>query len=327
MCCAGGRPCDAAGAPNADASLAVDGHGVRPRNQRRTPSVPNVIDDTPERLLHAGDELAAVGDVPGIVSYLRDSWRYRDFTTSLAVADARSHHVDTLLGSVWQLLNPTLLVGVYYLIFGVIFDVNRGVENYLGFLVVGIFLFTFIRKSMSSGARAIINNRSLIQSIRFPRVVLPIATVLAELLTFLPSVLVIIVVALATGESITFGWLLLLPLIALLIVFNVGLALGASRLTVRFRDLDELLPFVLRLWFYMSGVLYPVSLVGEQLGSTWETIFEVNPAHVYITIGRDALLDGTTSLRLWGLGIGWAIALTTMMLLFFRRHELEYGGA
>lgn len=273
------------------------------------------------------DSLIAVGDVAPVRAYLGEAWRFRDFATSLAYADARSHHVDTFLGNAWQLLNPTLLVAVYYLIFGVLFDVNRGVDNYLGFLVVGIFLFTFIRKSMSSGARAIINNRSLTQSIRFPRVLLPVATVLAELLAFLPSILVIAVVMLMTGQAPAWTWLLLVPLTMLVVVFNVGLALGASQLTVRFRDLDELLPFVLRLWFYLSGVLYPVSLVEDKLGGAWKTVFELNPANVYITIGRDALMSGSADLERWAIGTGWAIVVVSVTFLFFRRHELEYGDA
>ena len=269
--------------------------------------------------------LVPVGDVPRLVPYLRDAWRYRDFTMSLAVADARSKHVDTVFGNIWQLINPALLVGVYYLIFGVIFDVTRGMDNYLGFLVVGVFLFSFIRKSTGSGASAVVNNRSLIQSIRFPRVVLPVATTLAELITFLPSVGVVVAVALLTGEQAHPIWLLLAPLAGLLFVFNVGLAMAASRFTVHFRDLEEMLPFLLRLWFYMSGVLYPVSRIGEQLGGTWQIIFEANPANVYITIGREAILDGTTSWELWVSGAAWAVGLVVVALVFFRRHELEYG--
>jgi teichoic acid transport system permease protein len=273
----------------------------------------------------AARSLQPVAAVPSLPQYVRDAWRYRDFTWSLAVADARSGHVDTVLGNLWQLLNPALLVGVYYLIFGVVFDVTRGMDNYLGFLVVGVFLFSFIRKATGSGARAVINNRSLIQSIRFPRVVLPIGNTIFELLTFIPSVAIVLVVALLTGESIEAAWVLLIPLTALMLVFNAGLAMAASRLTVHFRDLEEILPFALRLWFYMSGVLYPVDRIGDKLGGGWQTLFESNPANVYITIGRDAVLDGTTSATLWLEGVAWAVGVFAVALVFFRRHELEYG--
>jgi teichoic acid transport system permease protein len=272
-------------------------------------------------------QLHEVGAVPGLRTYVVEAWNRRYFAVSLAAADVRSSHVDTVLGSAWQLLNPTLLVAVYYLIFGVILDVSRGMDNYLGFLVVGVFLFTFIRKSTTSGARAIVNNRSVLQSVRFPRVLLPIATVLAELITFLPSIVVISAVMVITGEALAWTWLLLIPLVGVLLLFNMGMAFGASRFTVHSRDFEELLPFLLRLWFYMSGVLYPVARIGEELGSGWELLFELNPANVFITIGREALLDGTTSLRLWLIGVAWAIGVALVGLIFFRRHELEYGSA
>lgn len=270
-------------------------------------------------------QLLDVGAVPRLREYVRESWGRRDFALSLAAADVRSNHVDTALGSFWQLLNPTILVSVYYLIFGVILNVSRGMDNYLGFLVVGVFLFTFVRKSTMSGSRAIVNNRSLLQSVRFPRILLPVATVLSELLTFLPSLLVIFAVMVVTGEEPSFAWLLIVPLVGVLFVFSAGLALLASRFTVHFRDLEELLPFLLRLWFYMSGVLYPVSRIGEKLGGPWQTLFEANPAHVYIDIGRRALLDDTTSPMLWMVGIVWAVVAAGLGVVFFRRHELEYG--
>lgn len=290
-------------------------------------SIPTPSSQSTRRAPSQKSELRDVGAVPGLREYLADTWNRRDFAVSLAMADVRSNHVDTVLGNVWQLLNPALLVGVYYLIFGVIFDVTRGLDNYLGFLVVGVFLFTFTRKSTSSGARAIVNNRSLLQSVRFPRILLPIATVIAEFLIFLPSIAVVLTVMIVTGEEPSFAWLLLAPTVALLWVFNVGMAFVASRFTVHSRDFEEVLPFLLRLWFYMSGVLYPVSRIGEKLGDGWQLLFEANPAHVYITLGRDALLDGTTSGTRWLVGIGWAVGMAVVGAVFFRRHELEYGNA
>ena len=156
---------------------------------------------------------------------------------------------------------------------------------------------------------------------------LPVATVLAELLIFLPSMIVIYTVAVLTGEEISATWLLLFPLVLVQLLFNVGLALAASRSTVHFRDLEELLPFLLRLWFYMSGVLYPVSRIGDELGGFWQAVFEANPANVYITIGRDAILDNSASLGSWLLGLAWAFGVLVSAIWFFRRHELEYGRA
>jgi teichoic acid transport system permease protein len=272
-------------------------------------------------------KLIDVGAVPPLRQYLSGAWGHRDFAIYVGRADAQAHHVDTLLGSAWQLLNPTLLVAIYYLIFGVLFDeVNRGVDNYLGFLVVGVFLFTFTRKSAASGARSIVNNQALVNSVRFPRLLLPIAAVFAELLALIPSLLVIGAVAVLTGEPVTWYWFLVMPLILFQLLFNVGLALIVARLSVHFRDLDELLPFVLRLWFYLSGVLYPVTRIGEKLGGFWEAVFESNPIYIYIALGRMAILERETSLGLWAGAMAWGFGALAVGVVFFRRNELEYGN-
>lgn len=261
----------------------------------------------------------------GLVPYLRDAWRRRDFAIQLASADVRSNNTDTVLGNVWQLLNPTLLVAVYYLIFGIIFDVTRGVDNYLGFLVAGVFLFQFLRKSASSGARAVVNNRSLVQNIRFPRILLPVSVVLSEFFAFVPSLLVVYAVELATGEVVSWHWALI-PLVAVLqLAFNLGLAMFTARATTHFRDMEQLLPFLLRLWFYMSGVLYPLSRVGDALGGVWQTLFEANPASVYIELGRSALLENAAPPVDWLVGLGWALASVVLGTIFFRQREMEYG--
>lgn len=260
-----------------------------------------------------------------LLSYLREAWQRRDFAVQLAWADAQSNNTDTLLGNVWQLLNPTLLVAVYYLIFGVIFDVTRGMDNYLGFLVAGVFLFQFTRKSASSGARAVVNNRSLVQSISFPRILLPVSTVLSEFIAFVPSLLVVYAVELATGETVSWHWALIPVVVVVQLVFNLGLAMITARATTHFRDVEQLLPFLLRLWFYMSGVLYPVTRIGDALGGVWQTIFEANPAFMFLELGRAALLDNTAPPARWGWAVAWAVGLAVFGTVFFRQREMDYG--
>lgn len=272
--------------------------------------------------------LVPVGAVAPVGSYIAEAWQRRDFALNLAIADVRANNVNSLLGNLWHLLNPLLLVGVYYLIFGVVFDLSGrgGVDNYLGFLVIGVFLFTFTRKSTVVGARAIVNNRSLLQNIRFPRVLLPVSSVLSEFLAFVPSLVVILFVERATGEMPTPMWLLLVPIVIVQTVFNLGLSMVAARLTVHVRDFEQLLPFLLRLWFYLSGVLYPVDRIGEALSPFWREVFEANPAYVYIDLARQAMMQDVTSSKSWILAIAWAVVALVGGFVYFRGHELEYGN-
>ena len=92
----------------------------------------------------------------------------RDFAVALPFEEVRSTHQDTLLGNLWHLANPMLSVAVYYLVFGVMLDVSRGIDNYILFLMVGVFTFNLTARCVLGGATSISNNQGLMRSIRFP---------------------------------------------------------------------------------------------------------------------------------------------------------------
>ncbi|MDG1267756.1 MAG: hypothetical protein P8O03_15695, partial [Ilumatobacter sp.] len=102
-------------------------------------------------------------------SYLSELWSRRDYVKYVSQSNLRSQQMSTILGNVWHLLNPALQIAVFYLIFGVILGVDRGVDNLLAFISVGLFAYQFSTKSITSGSRAIVANRSLLKSIWFPR--------------------------------------------------------------------------------------------------------------------------------------------------------------
>ena len=130
---------------------------------------------------------------------------------ALPFEEVRSTHQDTLLGNVWHLANPMLSVAVYYLVFAVMTQVSRGVDNYILFLMVGVFTFNLTTRSVLGGATSIANNQGLMRSIRFPRAVLPFSVIMSRLYTFAFELLVLAAVALATGEGVALRWLLLHP--------------------------------------------------------------------------------------------------------------------
>src|SRR5688572_2784464 len=119
-------------------------------------------------------DLVKLGTTPGVVEYLKALWVRREFAIAIPTAELQAQHRNTVLGGLWHLLNPLLQMGVYYLVFGVILDVNRGVDNFLGFIAIGVFTFHFTTKSVTAGAKAITSNEGLIRAIMFPRAILPL---------------------------------------------------------------------------------------------------------------------------------------------------------
>ncbi len=227
--------------------------------------------------------------------YLRELARRWSFIMGFATARNIAMYTEAKLGQLWQVLAPLLNAGVYFLIFGVIITgVSRGVPDYLPFLVTGVFVFSFTQRTFISTSKVITDSLPLIRALQFPRASLPLAYVMIELQQMLLSIGVLFVLVLIEGEPLTWHWLLVIPVLALLTMFNAGIGLFAARTGARVNDFAQLLPFLMRTWLYISGVIYSVQQFviehSQHLG--WATtLLQLNPAAIYITLVREALLS------------------------------------
>jgi teichoic acid transport system permease protein len=231
---------------------------------------------------------------PTLGRYLRELARRWSFIMGFATARNVAMYTEAKLGQLWQILAPLLNAGVYFLIFGLIISgVSRGVPNYLAFLVTGVFVFSFTQRTFISTSKVITDSLPLIRALQFPRASLPLAYVMIELQQMLMSMLVLVVIIFATGEPLTWYWLLAIPAIVLLTIFNAGIALFAARVGARVNDFAQLLPFLMRTWLYLSGVLYSIQQLVAQHSQNYgwaTTLLQINPAAIYITLVRNSLL-------------------------------------
>ena len=207
--------------------------------------------------------LLDMGRRPALRAYLRALWDRREFALLVPLGEMRQRNMDTLLGGSWHILNPLFQAGIYYLLFGVLLQQRGGIDNYPAWLIIGLFLFGLTQKSIQSSTRIIVTKAAMLRSLNFPAGILPISVNISELLAFLPAVLVMLFIVVVTGERPSFLWLLLLPLIVLQVMMNLGLSLIVARLTVHFRDLDNILNHLLRMWMYFSGVLFSIEPAPE----------------------------------------------------------------
>lgn len=282
------------------------------------------VDHAPSADTTTPDGLVRLGGKESVRSYLRELWGRRQYATVVPLGDLRAQNMDTVLGNVWHLLNPLFLIGVYYLLFEVILDISRGgVENFITFLTVGIIGFHWTQKTVIAGAGAVVGNEGLIRSIRFPRAILPISTVVGQTLAFLPGVGVMVLVALATGEPPRLTWFYLIPIFVLQAVFNLGACFVAARMTDMFRDFQNVLPYVFRLLFYMSGVLYPVGAFIDD--GLLQRLFNANPMYAFISLVRGPILGSPMYDGMWLSAVSWTVGLLIAGFLFFRAGEGGYG--
>jgi teichoic acid transport system permease protein len=232
---------------------------------------------------------------PSIGTYLSELARRWNFIMGFATARNVAMYTEAKLGQLWQVLAPLLNAGVYFLIFGLIIKgVSRGVPDYLPFLVTGVFVFSFTQRTFISTSKVITDSLPLIRALKFPRAALPLAYVMIELQQMLLSMAVLFVLILAKGEPLTWDWLLVVPALVLLTMFNAGIGMFAARTGARVNDFAQLLPFLMRTWLYLSGVIYSVQLFVAQHSQNhgWvTTLLQLNPAAVYITLVRQSLLE------------------------------------
>ena len=272
----------------------------------------------------ADADLIELGTKTPLGPYLREMWGRREFAIVVPANDIRAQNMDTALGQLWHLLNPLMLIGVYYVIFGVILKTNRGVDNFLGFLVVGILIFQLTQRAVQEAAASIRRNESLIRSIQFPRSLLPVSAVTGQTIAFVPSLVVLLGFMLITGEIPTWKWLTLPVILLGQALFGVGAAFIIARIGFAVTDIQQILPHLFRLLLYMSGVIFSVEVFITN--TTMQNLFALNPMYDIITVARWSLMDlPTPTACVVGL-IVWATLLPLTGLLYFRAGEHRYGA-
>lgn len=276
--------------------------------------------------LAARHNLPKLGGRPALPDYLRELWGRRFFCFELARARFRSQNEQDRLGVAWIVLRPLINAAVYGFIFGLLLPSRSRQENFVASLVVGVFIFQFFAACLTDGAKSITGNAGLVRSLHFPRAVLPLATVIEQLLALGPMVVVMLVVTLLTGEPVRLHWLHMIPALALMTLFCTGIAMMTARITIHIRDVTQLLPFITRIVFYLSGIFYatPKSTSGAQ--GALATVLEFNPVHIYISLVRGAVIVGEPApANAWLLGTVFALAFALFGFVYFWAAEERYG--
>jgi teichoic acid transport system permease protein len=290
-------------------------------------------DLTPAELA-ARHGLSVSGARPALRDYIRQLWGRRHFILAFSQAKLTAQYSQARMGQVWQVLTPLLNAFVYFLIFGLLLGGRGGMENgeYIPFLVIGVFLFTFTQQSVMSGVKAIPGNLGLVRALHFPRASLPLSFVLQQLQQLLFSSVVILTVLLGFGHFPRWTWLLVVPALLLQLVFNSGLALIFARWGAKIPDLAQLMPFVLRTVMYGSGVLFPVHymVTVKAEGPEWlGDLLLANPISVYMELVRHAVIDGPFHGDLpgyfWLLAVGYALVFFVGGFVYFWKAEERYG--
>lgn len=263
--------------------------------------------------------------LPPVIPYVTETLSHIQFAYEKARLDLRGAHKDTWLGRLWNVLNPLLLAVVYFLLVVVIFGGGRstldGVQV-LTQIVGGLFLFSFFSASVSLGARSIVGGGNFVLNTRLPRMILPIASVISAFLTFLPSLLIYAIFHVVAGYPIGFHLLWMVPIIGILVIMSLGMSMVFATLNVYFRDVASFLPFVIRIWLYLTPIIYLYSNIPAIL----EWALTVNPIGTLFASWQQVLFDGgAPSLTFLGIAFAWSLVALVVGSLMFMRREREFA--
>lgn len=250
--------------------------------------------------------------------YVDDLWHRREFAWYMALGNLKSRNASTTLGLFWWVLNPMLLGGVYYLVFGVILGVSRD----LAYLLSGMFVFYYTSTALTGGANSIISNSKLLVNLSFPRLIMPIVAIIEAGVGFLasiPALYLIIGLRYGIWPGLEILWAFPLAFV-IQTVFNLGLAAITARIAVPFRDINNLLPYISRMWLYVSPIIIPASFVVD-LVAPWDTLYKINPLVPIIGLYRTALLGYPFESWMLIAGLAWSLGLATVAIAMFVKYE------
>lgn len=290
-------------------------------------SPPPLHNGSPSRLLD--DEFTGSRHVyephrvglPPLRSYVREVFNRRAFAFEMSRTDLRARHFNTAFGQLWLVLNPLLLAFVYFLLVDIL---HRGAQrpHFFAHLMAGLFAYHFVSGAIREGAKSVVSGGRLILNTAFPRVLLPLSSVLTAFMRFIPTIAIYAPVHVLSGLPIGPTLLWTVPVIALLAVMAAGAAMLMATAQVYFRDISSFLPYVLRIWLYASPVLYFASDVPDR----YKPILDFNPIAPLLTALSDILTLGhAPPAGLLGVGLLWATGIFVVGALFFISREREFA--
>jgi ABC-type polysaccharide/polyol phosphate export permease len=204
--------------------------------------------------------------------------------------ELRQKYKGSALGLAWYLINPLVLMGAYYFLFGVFLRVFA-IEDYPLFLLVGLTVWIFFSQSVTSAAPSLLEQGALIRKARFPRETIPAAVVTVQAITFLAVLGTVAVVTLAVRGTLDPALLLLPPILVALFAFTLGVALIVSVLHAYFRDVAPIMAAALLPWFFLSPIFFRPDLITDRPAARFALEW-VNPVAPYIQAVRNVLYDG-----------------------------------
>lgn len=270
--------------------------------------------------------LRRVGSRAPLREYFTELWDRRHFIWAGARGEAMTRYANERLGALWYILRPVLDAVFYGLVFGVILQVSRGMENYLAWVVIGIFMFQLSNRAITGGTGLIRGSKAMIRAFAFPRASLALSLTVRELMMSAPAIVVMLVgiMVIPPHEAPTIAWSVFPIILLLQTTLNLGCTLFFGWLGAVLPDIAQATSFVSRFLMYASAVLFPIDRFIDR--PEIMAVIEANPLYVILNMYRSVLIDGAVPpTSAWLMATAWAVGALVIGFTLFWLDEERYS--
>lgn len=248
---------------------------------------------------------------------------HRDLLLMLALRDVKVRYKQAVLGVCWAVLQPVAMAGILWLFFGVLLGMDAQVAPtpYLVFVLAGVLPWTLFESAVTASSNSVVANAAIVRKVYFPRLIVPLAAAGAPLVDYALGLAVLLLAMLAFGVGLSSQLLLLPLLVASTLIAVMGIGILLSALTVAYRDFRHIVPFMLRLLFFMTPVIYPVAVVPER----FQWLLSLNPIGGVVAAFRAAVLGQPIDTLGWLVSTLVGLCCMVGGLAYFQRVQRRFA--
>jgi len=250
-------------------------------------------------------------------------WAYRDLLLMLALRDVKVRYKQATLGVAWAVIQPVAMALILYLFFGLLLGLDKTVAPtpYLVFVLAAVLPWTLFESAVSASSGSVVASASIVRKVYFPRLIVPLAATGAPLIDYAIGMCVMFIAMLVLGVPLTASVLLVPLMIVSLMIAVLGVGVLMSAVTVAYRDFRHVLPFLLRLMFFLTPVIYPKTIVPE----AYQWVYSLNPVGGTISALRSAMLGTEIDTAGWLISTLVGVVALIAGLLYFQRAERRFA--
>lgn len=253
---------------------------------------------------------------------LKEIWRYRELIYFLTWRDIKVRYKQAVLGITWALLQPILTMAITSIVFGYLLKVSSGDIPYPVFVLSALLPWHLFSTSLQKSSHSLVGNANLLTKIYFPRLIIPLSSVLAVMVDFAISFIVLISMMLIYKTYPTWQIFWLIPLTFLSVLAALAVGLWLSALNVQYRDVQHMVPFIIQIWMYASPIVYPIETIPAGI---WRNLYGLNPMVGVVQGFRWALFGGIAPDMTMLISVGVVLILFVSGLYYFRRMEKTFA--